>query len=139
MLNAAYWAVPLFSKIRHNWDTSRYTVTRVKTREVTNYTETLWLAIQATEENAWVENGEMAPRTMEWKQWLDLAKEHCKNEEWPAVKEKNRLMAKSARKVDEALTHTASITSVVSDTRNEGAAVDSITQQTSSGQAERTT
>lgn len=139
LLNAAYWAIPLFSEIRHNWDTSRYTVECLRTCEVTSYTETLWLAIQATKENAWVENGEMAPRTPEWETWLELAKEHCRNEKWAAVEAKTQLMAKSAERINKSLAHTARIASAVSDAGNQGAAVDSITQQTSSGQAERTT
>ncbi|KAJ5216700.1 uncharacterized protein N7469_011565 [Penicillium citrinum] len=111
MLNVFYWIASLLPP-SWLWDLSRYRCEEVTPQHLRNadkpkfdeskeieskpsFTRSLWFAIQATGEVEWVTVSDAAPRTPEWKTWLELAKINCGNPDWDAVGEKDRLMKKA--------------------------------------------
>ncbi|KAJ5663908.1 hypothetical protein N7507_004639 [Penicillium longicatenatum] len=110
ILNALYWVASLFPE-RALWDLSRYDCQDVTPEHMRNaqtsteggsspsFTRTLWFAIQATQAIEWVTISGAAPKTAEWEKWLKLAEVNCKNKDWDAIGEKNRLMGETSLKV----------------------------------------
>ena len=106
MLNVFYWVASLLPP-SWLWDLSRYKCVDVTPKYLKNadkisedyskpsFTRSLWYAIQATGEIEWVTVSDAAPRTPEWNTWLGLAKTNCRNPNWDAVGEKDRLMKKA--------------------------------------------
>ena len=77
ILNAAYWTAAALPQ-RWNWDLSRFHTERVAfTGDEHNetFTKALWKAIAITRSIEWVQNGNIAPRSLAWKEWLEKADE----------------------------------------------------------------
>lgn len=77
ILNAAYWVVAALPPQWH-WDLSSYKVEREyyeggETHET--FTQALWKAIAITQSVEWVKNGQIAPVSKAWKDWVDKAGE----------------------------------------------------------------
>ncbi|KAJ9231941.1 hypothetical protein DTO166G5_6472 [Paecilomyces variotii] len=99
VLNGLYWAISLLPK-KWFWDLSRY-----EWRDITpdyyrdaaasehSYTRSLWYAIQATGDIAWVTSSGAAPKGKLWKDWLKSAYANRQNPKWDAVAEKDRLFS----------------------------------------------
>ncbi|KAI9767679.1 MAG: hypothetical protein M1840_005551 [Geoglossum simile] len=109
ILNGLYWGISLAAK-QTIWDMKRYKVkhrfeTRGKLRNAhvtegdtrASFTRTLWYAIQETKEVGWVLDGDLAPRSAAWREWLAMAKENCDNAKWDAVGAKDELMREAAQ------------------------------------------
>lgn len=110
VLNGAYWTVALIPQ-RLSWHIQAYKVVmkddlplHIKNAheavdmgghiEPPSYTRTLWYAIHRSKGSKWLIDGEAAPQTDAWKEWIRLALENVDNPDWPAVEVKNRLMEK---------------------------------------------
>ena len=75
ILNAAYWAVAALPQQWH-WDLSCYEVTKEiyeGGEKQSSFTMALWKAIAITESVEWVKNGQVAPVSVAWKNWVDMA------------------------------------------------------------------
>ena len=76
IINIAHWVVAALPQKMH-WDLSCYEVREQGVEggpSNPNFTEALWKAILLTKDINWVENGEAAPKTPVWKDWLQEAK-----------------------------------------------------------------
>lgn len=80
IINAAHWiaaAVPP----RLHWDLTCYEITEqsvVGGPKSSNFTEALWKAILLTKSRRWVKNGNAAPQTSVWDDWLFEAEEQAR-------------------------------------------------------------
>ena len=86
ILNAAYWTAAALPQ-RWNWDLSRFHVEPIRfvagrgahgskgDGNFENFTPALWTAIAITRSIEWVHNGNIAPRSTAWSQWLEKAEE----------------------------------------------------------------
>lgn len=75
ILNAAYWTVAALPP-QWNWDLSSFKFELIelcKSETKPNFTEALWIAIALTRSTEWVINGQIAPMTSAWRQWLEIA------------------------------------------------------------------
>lgn len=120
VLNGLYWAASLVPK-REFWDLKRYEREDItpddcqdaesaqlggRPDDSPSYTRTLWYAIRETREVGWVRTGGAAPRTKEWRRWLDAAEEQVKGgktgwKSWKAVREKDLLIGQTERGEEE--------------------------------------
>ncbi len=75
ILNAAYWTVAALPQ-RWNWDLSCFRVDVEKFvggEQCRTFTTALWKSIAITQSIEWVRNGQVAPVTAAWGQWLEEA------------------------------------------------------------------
>ena len=75
VLNAAYWVVAALPQSWH-WDLTCYQVKEEKYQggeKNRNFTQALWKAIAITGSADWVRNGQVAPVTEAWKEWVNAA------------------------------------------------------------------
>jgi hypothetical protein len=75
ILNAAYWVVAALPQQWH-WDLSCYEVNKEifeGEEKQSSFTMALWKAIAITESVEWVKNGQVAPVSEAWKNWVDMA------------------------------------------------------------------
>lgn len=110
ILNGLYWIVSLLPP-QWSWHIKAYKVElhkrlpdhmlRAHERadmndedEPPSFTRTLWYAIQRSRSEKWIDICDAAPRTDAWKEWIKLALDNVDNVNWPAIQEKNRIMAK---------------------------------------------
>ncbi|KFY27710.1 hypothetical protein V491_00771 [Pseudogymnoascus sp. VKM F-3775] len=120
VLNGLYWAASLVPK-KEFWDMKLYEredMTPDDCREaecarpgdgpddIPSYTRTMWYAIRATEEVGWVWTSGAAPKTKEWKKWVDAAEKQVKEKKqgwkmWKAVAAKDDMMAGDQKKKEE--------------------------------------
>lgn len=75
ILNAAYWAVAALPQHLH-WDLDHFRVIRINYaggEESKTFTEALWKAIAISRSVKWVRDGQVAPGTEGWDEWLSEA------------------------------------------------------------------
>ncbi|KAK3945521.1 hypothetical protein QBC46DRAFT_93592 [Diplogelasinospora grovesii] len=121
ILNGLYWGMGLLPR-EYFWDLSRYELVDktpedaknaeiqtpgergdgVDLREKTpSFTRTLWFVIRETKYTSWVERSGAAPRTEQWKRWLDEAQAAAmageEGKKWNAVARKDAIMAGTAK------------------------------------------
>ncbi|KAK0829227.1 hypothetical protein LTR03_016254 [Friedmanniomyces endolithicus] len=83
IINALYWIAAAMPPRLH-WDLSCYDVEEqdiVGGNANENFTEALWKAIMLTKSTDWVVNGNAAPRTDAWKEWLHQARDRAQTAE----------------------------------------------------------
>lgn len=79
-INAAHWVVAALPQRLH-WDLSCYEISEQSVEggpHAKNFTEALWKAILLTQDTRWVKNGNAAPQTHVWDEWLIEAGEQAK-------------------------------------------------------------
>lgn len=69
VLNGLYWIAALVPGEWH-WELGVYEVTKTEKGTKRNYTEVLIEAIGATRSTKWVTEGDVAPKTEAWREWL---------------------------------------------------------------------
>ncbi|KAK0946025.1 hypothetical protein LTR48_000858 [Friedmanniomyces endolithicus] len=83
IINALYWIAAAMPPRLH-WDLSCYDVEEqgiMGGNANANFTEALWKAIMLTKSTDWVVNGNAAPRTDAWKEWLHQARDRAQTAE----------------------------------------------------------
>ncbi|KAK0283531.1 hypothetical protein LTR35_001934 [Friedmanniomyces endolithicus] len=83
IINGLYWIAAAMAPRLH-WDLSCHDVEEqgiVGGNANANFTEALWKAIMLTKSTDWVVNGNAAPRTDAWKEWLHQARDRAQTAE----------------------------------------------------------
>lgn len=77
IINAAHWVVAALPQRLH-WDLDCYEIREQGVEggpHNSSFTEALWQAILLTDDIRWVKNGNAAPQTAVWDEWLEQAEE----------------------------------------------------------------
>jgi hypothetical protein len=80
IINAAHWAAAAVPA-RNHWDLTCYNVQELGIEggpAHKNFTEALFAALLVTKSRRWIRNGDAAPQTEVWDQWLIEAEEQAK-------------------------------------------------------------